>query len=371
MHEPLTFFRVWGSGTAALVCFFMFLVGFFVGVLIMWRWHKKPVPPGYELLDTAMGVLEEELTKTDAAVAQLWAKANLSEHQRKAANSKNADYQEPERRWTDYLKNLFKLFSRKDISENDIVEIPPLIVRLKSIKTTLESLRRNIKDAVIWLSPSKPHPARIREDQPVNNKGEAHAGVARNDQTDTLVADLFGSSSLTATSGPETGISTIHQDDISTKTEGGVHSQRITGDVSSTTIARDILDLYNRAVIDTFARTQFREQFQPIRIGTMNAVERTGNPTIDPEFRETTDGDFFACAIYGRNEYAVMPRLGLTIEAVSYNAGALGVVFNKTQGHDPKLFYSSYRVRQPATFKREGDRWELLTPGELDLGPSD
>ncbi len=67
----------------------------------------------------------------------------------------------------------------------------------------------------------------------------------------------------------------------------------------------------------------------------------------------------------------MFPRLGLTIEAVSYGAGAIGEVFERTQGHEPRLFYSRYRVKHPAVFSLNGDRWELKEPGELELGPGE
>jgi hypothetical protein len=130
----------------------------------------------------------------------------------------------------------------------------------------------------------------------------------------------------------------------------------------------EIVEVYNRAVTDAFARERFREDYSPIRIGTVNAVERRQNPTLKAEIRATTDGNFFALPIPGTDKFAVFPRLGVTIEAVSYTAGAMGEVFEKTQKHDPKLFYSRYRVKQPAIFRVAGDRWELQEPGELDLG---
>lgn len=133
----------------------------------------------------------------------------------------------------------------------------------------------------------------------------------------------------------------------------------------------EMVQLYNLAVNDTVAREQFREQFCPVRIGTVNAVERRQNPTIKADIRETTDGEFFALPISGTNEYAVFPRLGLTIEAVSFSAGAVGEVFEKTQEHNPKLFYSHYTVKQPAIFRLEGGHWHLREPGELKLGYGD
>jgi hypothetical protein len=133
----------------------------------------------------------------------------------------------------------------------------------------------------------------------------------------------------------------------------------------------ELVELYNRAVTDSLAREQFRERYQAVRLGTVNAVERRQNPTIAAEYRETSDGDFLAFAISGRGEYAVVPRLGLTIESVRYNAGALGEVFGHTQGYDPQHFYSRYSVREPAIFKCDGDRWTLQSPGKLELGQCD
>ncbi|HZE72491.1 MAG TPA: hypothetical protein VE135_23525 [Pyrinomonadaceae bacterium] len=128
------------------------------------------------------------------------------------------------------------------------------------------------------------------------------------------------------------------------------------------------LEFYNQAVNDPLERERFRESYSPIRIGTVNAVERRQNPTIRPDIRETTDGNFFAFAIAGTNDFEVVPRLGLTIEAVGFTAGAIGEVFQKTRGYNANLFYSGYRVKQPAIFSLEGGRWQLREPGELDLG---
>jgi hypothetical protein len=133
-----------------------------------------------------------------------------------------------------------------------------------------------------------------------------------------------------------------------------------------------VIDLYNRALTDPLASQEFREQFQPIRIGIVNAVERRLNPTapIDPEFRQTTDGDLFAFPLSEPNRYGVVPRLGLTIGPVSYQAGALGEVFGNPN-YDPAQSYSRYQVRELALFKCDGDKWELDRPGQLDLGTPD
>jgi hypothetical protein len=135
-------------------------------------------------------------------------------------------------------------------------------------------------------------------------------------------------------------------------------------------VGAEIVEMYNRAVADPLERGRFRDKFTPVRVGTLNAVGRRQNPTIEAEYGEASDGDFFAYPI-GGGECIVVPSLGLTIEAVGWTAGALGEVFGGTRGHDPQRFYSSYRVREPARFRCQDGRWELGTPGELDLGPGD
>jgi hypothetical protein len=133
-----------------------------------------------------------------------------------------------------------------------------------------------------------------------------------------------------------------------------------------------LLQLYNRAVIENQAREEFRERFKPMRIGIVNAVERRQNPTVSlaPEFKEASDGDFFAVPLDGATGYAVVPRLGLTIGAVSYNAGALGEIFGNPT-YDSARAYSHYSVLVPAIFRHDNDRWIQVKPGELDLGPPD
>jgi hypothetical protein len=186
---------------------------------------------------------------------------------------------------------------------------------------------------------------------------------------DSLAAELFALSQSSARDGD------LEIDRYSDSYDDGLEvrivEQPLLGGPSQKQSDEDFIQLYNRAVIQSSVREEFREKYQPVRIGTVNAEERTRNPTIASEFRETTDGDFFALPIRGTDKCSVLPRLGLTIEAVSYGAGAVGEVFGKTSDYDPKLFYSRYAVCTPATFRKLGERWDLIEAGKLDLGQPD
>jgi hypothetical protein len=353
-------------GLNTLFYSFLFIVGFAVGVIVMRRLYKRAVPPGYESLDTAIKFLEDELTRIDDVVSQLWAKANLPEQRRNAATSQDAAHPGTDRSWKESFKRFFGI--NTNTKENE--EIHPLVLRLISIKRKLGRLKRNIGDAATCLSPIKPNSEYPGEDHLVNKEGGAIAATASDKQAEQLGAALFASGSSAVIPTPETGDPSLYYPYSSPKAEDRDLNQQTTGRFPATNITAELIESYNRAVTDAFAREQFREMYQPLRVGTVNAVERTRNPTIDAEFRETTDGDFFAIHTLGKNEYSVVPRLGLTIEFVSYNAGALGQVFNNPT-YEPGLFYSHYHVRQPAIFKRDGDRWELLSAGELDLGQGD
>jgi len=240
-----------------------------------------------------------------------------------------------------------------------------LVVRIRKIKNAVRILKSDI-DAVIHTKSKGPK-------DPSSSHNEASStpnAKSFQNQVDPIVVDLFDFELSAEAANDSYGVPQIRR---RPEPVSGNDLSLSRPDVQSVDMmsVRDVVELYNLAVTDNAARERFREQVEPFRIGTVNAVERRQNPTIEAEFRETTDGDLFAFSISQDNGYAVVPRLGLTIEAVGYSAGALGEVFKKTLDHDPQRYYSRYQVRRPAIFKRDGDRWELVEPGKLDLGPSD
>lgn len=337
MDTVLKIFFALGSGAVAL--FSSFLIGLLLGMLV-WSRIRKRIPLEFRPVCDQIKWLEKELDRMDGIVAKLWLLEGLF-----------LDERTPSRLAINY-----------DSEESAVEPVHDLTKRIIGAKQRLISLRGDI-DYVIAYLPKKPPSLGITGNR---------SGRARTIAPDPLALSGTvdpGRDTSDLTAGPVSGISRSRAGVVwDSDFRVGVTRQ---GPRLGRAQITEIIALYNRALDDPLARERLREEYQPIRLGTVNAVERRQNPTIKAEFKETTDGDFFAFPIPGKNEYAVLPRLGLTIEAVSYTAGALGEVFNRTQGYDPKLFYSRYGVKQEAIFRREGDCWELREPGELDLGSGD
>jgi hypothetical protein len=128
-----------------------------------------------------------------------------------------------------------------------------------------------------------------------------------------------------------------------------------------------LIDLYNRAVENRNVRGEFQERFHPLRVGTINASDRRRDPSLPPEYREASDGNFLAIEDSRRMSYLVVPRFDLTIKETNYGAGAIGTIFN-CSSWDPLLSFSRVTLQRPAVFEKSGETWLLKKPGMLDLG---
>jgi hypothetical protein len=301
------------SEIGMLVAWIVFITGFGGGILFAAPFKKRMIKNFAE----DISFLQNELRNVDAEVGRLWSMTFPANHHRVSASPI------PTRAIDPKLSAAADLINARKMLES-------LAANIKSITHNLES--RLVRNSETGRNMYAPIPVTTGDSRQHYRSQSDHSPAPHHPVEDTY--------------------------EVVVESETPV--------VDNTPDA--MVHLYNRAVNDTFAREQFRDHYCPIRIGTVNAVERRQNPTIKAEIRETTDGDFFALAIPGSNEFAVFPRFGLTIEAVSYGAGAIGEVFDKTQGHDPKLFYSHYRVKRPAIFRLEGGHWCLWEPGELELG---
>jgi len=131
-----------------------------------------------------------------------------------------------------------------------------------------------------------------------------------------------------------------------------------------------LIDFYNQAVENRNIRGEFQERFHPLRIGTINASDRRRDPSLPPEYREASDGNFLAIEDSRRMSYLIVPRFDLTIKETNYGAGAIGTIFNCSRW-DPLLSYSRVTLERPAVFEKSGEIWLLKTPGVLDLGQGD
>lgn len=236
---------------------------------------------------------------------------------------------------------------------------------LLNIKQQIADLRSKIEKVRPWLVAAPTSRSGAKSDSmhsPAHKPADAGGDISDMEFSRSNPAARESSSETPTIGGP------YYQEAKKARPIG--HGEKAASRPSVPEVGQEIVEIYNRAVNDPFERERLRERYTAVRVGTVNAVERRQNPTIEPEYREASDGDFFAYPI-GRDVYLVVPSLGLTIEAVGYTAGAVGKVFGRTQGYDPQRFYSSYRVLQPAYLRCEGDRWKLISPGELELGPGD
>jgi hypothetical protein len=302
-------------------------------------------------LEAEFARLDEELERIVEVASRIWEKANPGSR----ASTKTSwpkSYRTLKQSWLKrvYRKTLGRIIKKISRKKG---KTPDATSRLAASVTRLKSQTDKISRAESQL------PSRSQESPKILRNTEAGKGLESFDNQSDF--DLHPVHSL------------VREWEQNRETATGAPESAFKRSADYSPITRDeLLDLYNNAVTDNFAREEFRERYQPIRLGTVNAVERRQNPTalIKPEFRETTDGDFFAFPSSAATTYRVVPRLGLTIGAVSYNAGALGEMFGNPT-YDPAQSYSRYQVREPAFFKRDGDNWLLDKPGRLDLGDPD
>lgn len=343
----------------AVRIFLVLTGGFVVGYCVAYMRYRKGGGTDPAGVETELGHLEGQMKLAENAVAVLLEKVRLRS-QVKPWEIRVSEAPQGESGFQGLLNNISGFLSKSGNSQAESKD--PFVRRLKDIKGKLKKITDNINYVRPFLNPDSSSMSRDGQ-----SELESPADQRITSEEDDQGAESFISSGSLKSFQAEHEAKIIRH-----SSKDGSESSRdrceTSGSVSAGA-ARDIIELYNRAVTDSSAREQFREEYQPLRVGTVNAVERRQNPTIEAEFREATDGDFFAFKLHG-NEYAVVPRLGLTIEAITYNAGALGQVFGHPT-YDPKLFYSRYRVQRPAIFRCDGDRWMMRSPGNLDLGPGD
>ena len=340
------------SKTALTCGFVALLIGFVCGILVSrWQRRSKRITRLVELENEFLR-LDEELERIVVVADRIWEKAKPASR----ANTQTLQprsYQAHKQSWIKSLyrrtlgKIVKKVTKRKKGKPRDATS------RLAASVLRLKSQTDKISRAESLL------PSLTKDSPTILRKNDADKGINSFDNQDD-----FG---LT-----DAGSTYVHWQKEKESRTTGAPEDSFQRSVEYPPITQDeLLELYNHAVTDNFAREEFRERYQPIRLGTVNAVERRQNPTavISPEFRETTDGDFFAFPS-GATTYRVVPRLGLTVGAVSYNAGALGEMFGNPC-YDAAQSYSHYQVQQAAIFKRDGEKWELIEPGRLDLGVPD
>jgi hypothetical protein len=376
--SPSGWLESWAWGqlfVLLLVALLAVFVGFVVGWIYSGIFRGQKLAQGtsgLEDLEAETNYLQEQTDKVEFEVNELWRKMQWTPYTRPANASVRArSYQQPGRSgW--FTGRLGRLFGRGPRGKAEPttgngadagIDAAALTERVRNVKLQVVDVKNKLRHVAPYLAAAPwSQGSQKKEDPSTPHHGTS---VPTNEASDDDTLPRIRDTAVSSEGGGPT-ISSPHRDQLRS-----AHAKKATRGDALPPAEAEIVELYNRAVTDPFAREQFRERYQAVRVGTVNAVERSQNLAIEAEYKETSDGDFLAVAIAGGDAYAVVPRLGLTIESVRYTAGALGVVFGDTRGHDPQHFYSRYRVLRPAKFKRRGDRWELSSPGELELGTCD
>ena len=358
----MSFLKPYALEFAAIYSFVLLMIGFVSGVFV-WRWYKGPTAQSdYDALSEEVDYLEDACNRLVDAVSVLWQRTHPSSesvpHDHKVKAIRSAERS----RWKKvYRKTLGRIVKRR---KPKIIGTYPLKSRLEASYKRLTQQTDKIRNATLLISSGSNSSSKAEAPEDDNHPlVDFHDQRAKQSSIGSTGVDVQPTGEVVKAKAESS-----HESASKTRSNSSARA-RPAGPKSAVSI---MVELYNRAVSDSQVREQLREQYQPIRIGTVNAVERRQNPTvtIKAEFREAADGDFFAFPISGSNDHAVFPRLGLTVGPVSYHAGGLGEMFGNPD-YDPKQSYSRYQVREAALFKRDGNNWELVHPGNLDLGAPD
>ncbi|MFH0992055.1 MAG: hypothetical protein V1799_18775 [bacterium] len=133
---------------------------------------------------------------------------------------------------------------------------------------------------------------------------------------------------------------------------------------------QELISSYNAALRNENDRSSFRNAFRMSRIRVQNAMERRTDSNLKPVFQSASDGDYYAIDLRAQssNKFAVVPRFDLTLQELNYGPGAIGLVF-RCLGFDSNLRYRSFALIRPAYFTHStGETWNLVDPGELQVG---
>lgn len=132
---------------------------------------------------------------------------------------------------------------------------------------------------------------------------------------------------------------------------------------------RTCVDEYNDALNDKNMQYRFLDNYHPLRVDVINALERRRRGDIPPEYQTANHGDYCVIELQdmGRTVNAVLPRFDLIIKDTNYKAGAFGEVFD-CPDYEDNYRYRISKIIKPAIFeKRRAKSWELSSKGRIML----
>lgn len=129
------------------------------------------------------------------------------------------------------------------------------------------------------------------------------------------------------------------------------------------------VEQYNEAITNEDRQIRFLDEYRPLRVDVINALERRRRADLSPMYQTADNGDYYVVELLnnGRTSYVVLPRFDLLIKDSNYKAGAFGEVFDCPDYEQNERFHIK-RVINPAYFeKRRNDSWELSARGRIML----
>lgn len=131
------------------------------------------------------------------------------------------------------------------------------------------------------------------------------------------------------------------------------------------TLKGALVALYNEAAENRDLRDSLWEKFHITLIENVNAVEQRIGNTLQPEFRQSNDGNFYAVEDTSSGNFLVVPKFDFTIKSINYESTVkFGFI---CPDFDDNCTYSRFAVLEPALFVKSGDIWRVERQGRLIL----
>ena len=342
------------------ILFIALLCGAIVGAFVTYRLRKK------ESLQALAQALDDTLSAAMGLTVPSSKSTSAPSQQKKIEQQHYTSFIKPETpgKLKRFLSRIGGLRSWKKSNQTEETNVETLLLKVKALQSIID---QNLKEPGIESAPRinesnesraatvKPLGSTRRGNMPLQDKG-CETELPRNNNTNKII-EHQAQPPPSAMNIDGTQPTIVRRKDTEAAPNPG-------------NIADVLVQLYNRAVDDRGLRSDFRGRFQLLRIGTVNATERRRDPNLIAEFRESSDGNFFAVKIEGQSKYLVILGFDVAVKHTSFEAGAIGEVFN-CPGYDADLSYLFVKLHKPAVFQVNGENWELHQKGELDLGPGE
>ena len=126
----------------------------------------------------------------------------------------------------------------------------------------------------------------------------------------------------------------------------------------------ELVKFYNEALDNREMRNELWQKFEVLPFGNVNSTnQRLGN-SLEPDFRETEDGNLYAIES-SKDKYWIVPKFDFTVKVTNYE-NTIKHLFDCV-GYDENSSYTRVKIQCPAIFIKRGNDWKLDERGALIL----